>query len=1164
MLHTSRPNHPPILAPVSVSRPSAPPLTALEQAVNRIVHHAADPWGLLSFGLGMSAFRLARLGAMGIFARTGIFWGARPASILLGLGAESTAMTATHRVGRHYFSKHPVDLWQGFGDEVLATGLGMGLLRGMGALTVGRHWILQQGGMYAGIVIGDGLGQKIGWSEPKSFSNLLSDGLTSLIQFHVSSLGAAHLWGNRFLLLQRQLDQRIQKLTPRSSHPPLLPPQNMALGLLGGGFSALSSAPFMERLRPWVAMAPSDGDGNVGGGRIIRFPSRLVSDTEAPAPRKDPNPRVTLSRIASATRDAEKNVELIHSSLDELLVYSELYARHRQLQRLSDSAAEQWFAKIDAVTQSFQGHLREAIEVARSLDELSLLGRQVNSTAAKAFFAAHRQHRDLMKVKEDLQMKVDGLAKFLSQQEPPEAFLQRDGILLLLQSTLSPHPKYPLPISTDASAKSLTYQGVSGMLLGIGAKEAFRTPAARQPILDPVSSRRQDWERVSEMLHNFVIGGSKPGPRHHLLLDMEKTEGQFPMWRFYLNKEVPLEGWFGVTLPILVARYGGHFAQIRAQTLALEPDLPEVFRPWTVLTQWFLTKALHSKGTPTSWMENLPDVIKKSPGIAKALGEILALSSGKEIYLSRMKEKFSSLGEAAVVPYSLVIFLRSYHSPTMALGLARRTPEPWREEILTLTGALLGAYYGAAFSNRGFLESVTGRWRNSQRENFEDARKYIQTLLIDLQNYWGNEMQVRKVRALDVPDRVIKPSVLQDNFASRLDLFHTELQGRFLGLLEYTSSLVRRSQISGVTAGAWSYGERKLKDVRYEALQFQENLKAFMEDCERVLEIHPGHPKIPHRIATRLLKQVEQGLTQLQVLAELWKNTRPRRGEVFLNEAKAEKFNHILIQIRDVIEVLVLLNESPINKRRFERGELKKIHEASLTAAGPLQIPEFGEALHWESRNPWGHAIALAGEFSGRPLSTLSFEGILATFYKQIGWRPQDVHPSFHGNKNISLSILSSVLTPAYLEIFRADPTRAYRDLEKIDISPDPQKLEAWRGMTYLTLRLLEGAKPDILLAKDLREILHPPEQEKGYRPSKLGFYMDQLLSHGREGKNPPKDLLKEWRDTLMPADLVAAAYADLLVTTPKQLHLVKHPKLRRLSAMLSEAARLGARVRFP
>ena len=1097
-----------------------------------------DTWGLLSFGVGMSAFRLGRLGAMGLCSKLGMAWGSRLTSALFGLAAESTAMSATHRVGNYFSDHRSPDLWQGFGREVLATGLNMALFRGMGWMTEGRSLLLQQGGMLAGNVLGDLAGQKLGWAPSKSVQALFTDALVAMVYFQANGFFAQQLWGSRFMAMQHRLDQWAEQLAP--------------------GYVAEKFWLGAKQLAgpDWVAMSASEEGGGGGKlGKLIKFPS----SPPAPPVKQGPPRALLLDQAKSYTEEGKANLDYIRACLDEILEHAEMYARHRMLNRLAKSTAEEWSENIKAVAGLLMDFLEEGAMIHSSLEELAIIAKQLPHTESDHFQKVFERYRDLAKAKKELPSKVRSLVTFLPRQRPAEIFAQRLDLNRWVRRILHQDTDYGDDTQPWGDMKSIAYEGVKGMLFGIGAKEIFRLPSGDPACLDPVSSRRSDWEKVHELLNQLVIDGHFDRFREHLLLTSEARPGAFPMLRFHLNKELPLQGWFGLALPLMVARYGANYDQIRAQSLALEASLPESFRTPSALVLWVLTQAVNQKGFPGEWFKNLPQAIKKMPGLEEMVEKVLNLTSSQEIsWHEKLGDSFSSLGERAVVPYSLALFLHAYDHPEKVLGLAAASPESMREEILTLTGAMLGAYHGPGFFNRGLLENLAGRWDLPQQLVWKDPRVNIAIIMAELPSLWLPETEGTKVRVLDGPGRVVKAQPARGNFVSRLDVIFQELNGELSTLLQSSTSQIRRAQATGIPTPHWLLELNKINYVVGIFDQFQNNLRDFIKNSAGVPNLGPKEKsKITQSVREIILQRVESTLKQLKEMEILWEDAQSRKGEIRLSVQQISRMNRLLNGIRDSFEIFSVVVETDVaTPKSFTWEDLHKIHEVGLMVS-PFRPWAIEGARRWEEQAPWGHAMALAHEFSGRPIKSISFDEILQTFYKNIDWRPKVGSSKNPLEDNIEFKVLATVLTPAYLEIFRSDPRRAYRDLEGIDIEPDPQKLEAWRGFTYLILRLLQGSPPDLFLARELRDALYHPS--KSYAVSPLGLKMQELIHHLDSGTEDYTAIMDAWHRSLLPVDQVAVAFSKAQRGAPRRLRPIHQPQVAQLLAMLLEASWVGS-----
>ncbi|MDX1387484.1 MAG: hypothetical protein R3257_07840, partial [bacterium] len=158
----------------------------LELRAAGFLEEATDPWLLLGFGVGATAYRAVKVTALARYLKAEA-WAPRLRAALWGLGAESAAFLGTTKVGHHFTVRAQDFSLPTLGREYLGTVLTFGLLKSTGLLarrgfdwahgfdpytqSVARlssltRWtrpLSTQGGMFSGLWLGEYSQEKMGW-----------------------------------------------------------------------------------------------------------------------------------------------------------------------------------------------------------------------------------------------------------------------------------------------------------------------------------------------------------------------------------------------------------------------------------------------------------------------------------------------------------------------------------------------------------------------------------------------------------------------------------------------------------------------------------------------------------------------------------------------------------------------------------------------------------------------------------------------------------------------------------------------------------------------------------------------------------------------------------------------------------------------------------------
>jgi len=1074
-----------------------------EVLLKRFVKEASDPTMLVGFGAASLAFKgtrflaLARLtGATeaSFFTRG---FGASFAASALGFCAEVPSFVLASRASREIASG-PQD-WRiaSLGQELATAGMTLFFLKGSGFLsqrlagsvegtTALARWTQQalpKAGMFGGILLGKRAEEIVGLRPVADRGNFFLDGVATYFQFLAGGALAEQVFGPRFQALQRDLDVRAAWLAAGKGKAGTFPGFGAWVG--AEAFAGpRASAPSLEELMR-APFQMSQNDGEKPGGKVLPFPSGKSREirSEAAPEESTPESHRPLSPEAFAK---EVRLKLRNESQQTAVMLSSLCSLSEQVQVLLAHALRgraglpEFEARRQALLRTYDGFLEQYRTVSRDYDETQVpltasdaqLQAEVGTARAKArrfLDQARTLHQAVVKL-------FDQVPRGDAEEIQVSLHELNDKIQSAFTRSASWASSFGLPVEQEVMMEKIT-----GLVRGIWVKDAYRgSPEESRLILEhhlkefpllPESSPRVDDARTPSLLlaELYGIKAYDRSLGETLLARLYPTREQEPdeirresspreALRWNTDYQEPFRSWIGAYVPTLLAGFAG-------DTKALAKQLPSVAifqsaetRQATPLALWWLDNALHSEGMPRDWVRRWP---ANSPS-----GRVWKLAAAAPNH-GKAERVLGSEGDMAAVQHALLNFLRHPEDPRAAIEAALNAPEAIREDVVSLTGALLGAFHGKSVFSNDWMGEVLLKTVPSRPVD-EATRRFMAYANREMGMAHTQDLLQETLLGAPKSSKVTSLLPLRPRVEPATRSFVTGFDERYSnGELAAIGAVWEAGVLLGFAEGE----KLPAKELR----NFRKDLRASIRRLETSVQSlrdfgNQVRPTLSHVLGAGVYAQIWEGLTpKLRRLETTAENLRQLRD--LAKDPRVEDFE----TMKDLVLKTVDQWEVPeFSALKLKSGEgpireeaIRALQEGSLlpgrSVKPPISSPLFGQRSDEDAMQA---VLSAYREVEQRfpPSAEILMELYLQTLASNY-WDNKEA--SFAGR--ISPSALFTVLTPAFISANRGNPTRALRELVTMRSSESPDVREAWRVSTYLALRLAEGAKPDLALLSELR-----------------------------------------------------------------------------------------------
>ncbi len=1179
-----------------------------EFLLRRFAREASDPWMIAGFGAGSLAYKTARLGVLSRLAggpARGFFSRPLAAGLLAsgaGLGVEVPVFVFASKLGRE-LSGHPQD-WSGgtLGHELAATGVTLFCLKGggffsaravqglasravlapeMGALTRLAQTAIPQAGMFAGIVTARRLEESLGLRPRLDGATLFADSLSTYFQFVVGGRLAERVLGPGFAARQRELDLRAASLSQASRRFPG-----------GADFGAISAFAVAPAGRPRVSLqeimnAPllsenrnGDGNGNRRGNgsvphlRPVAPGERRLTEAEARELARIHDPKVFAEEVRRKLRDERNAVSGAVSALRSLSARVQTFLIHTAQGR---GAAPEMTGLRQEILETYDRFLHRYLEASRRHEAWIPLA--AGSPALQA---------EVVKGRAEIQRFLEASAKVHAEAQKilgavaegrPQAMHEALDRLHGRIADFTGHPPSWAPEGRLPLGEEIFFAKLAGVLQGVGVKEAYRgTPEEMRTVrefqlhpwnlLERGSGRAQDHEIPEWIFAEFRhFQGREWDPAETLIHRAYPGRGEMPdlvarevspreLLRWGGTYQDPFRTWVGVQLPTLFAAYRGDarvfFEKIRALEIFMEPETREATR----VAAWWLGKALHGEGFPSEWAiePQASPIVARARRLARRdpLDPVIA---GRELGES---------GDLAAVGHALLAFLRHPFEPRAALELALQAPEAVREDTVSLAGALQGALHGKGAFPPEWMANVilnavpTRREGDALRQVTEFINKEVQlqNALADLRilSFSGNPHANGKV----TPLRSVKASAESPAWrafrAGYEERFHNGELSAVQAIWE-TSVLIEQGRRTGVSPAEWKDLRRNLRASIHRLDLSLNSLREFRARGEAAAPEGDAAARAKAFADFDLkVEKLERSLEALRLFRKILEDPGVARSPARLDDARYARLRESLVDAIAAWELpgLAALSQGaatlPLDGiRAVQRGA----EFIGRSVRPPAYAPLFDKRGDAETVEAVLKGLAVFG-----PANSPGAENLMESYLLAVG-ASYIRQPGRSLVNQISPSALFSVLTPAYLEANRHNPARALRELTTLGSNASPELREAWRVATYAALRLLQGVKPDLAFAQELR---------RSFVDSTMAQGLSSLIELQLGGEAARRErLLLEWEASPdarhrvllgLHAFLQAPADAKSAVKAVRFSAVDPHQVAERVAGMLAEAHR--------
>ena len=636
---------------------------------------ASDPYSLLGFAVGGTVFRLsqAALGSRLLAAAPGPLtrgWGAKLFTQAGAFGAELPAFVFSSKAARHW-SQEPQD-WHPnvLGEELLAAGLTLSFLKGAGGFSraLGGGRAIQQLSLYGGILLAQGVEGRWGLRPEVTGAAAHLQALATLLQFNVAGRMSDGILGESYRKAMQGIEWRRQTMDRQ--------------------WIAEKS----WELFPQYVMSAGSGDGkgpgDKQGPKIVELFPMAHEGTRRPSPAPI-DPDQALSRARDLAYEAAECYAKILESLASFRAAAELRANMMERHRGEPRTIPELTELMADWRRKFHENLDQGQRLVSQLRELHFVTASRPALHERAMSVRHKIDR--------IGGASSGLAAGFEiiERNFARGSLEETLRLLANWSSLFPEKTWPqavFPIDFASNpAQGLKVARLSGMMYGALAKEVLRGLHRFSPELglDPRSPRAKDPDEAPRLLTALLKAGNRDYAEI-LLNHASPPASRMPSLpgetlRYLGSHDQPFRSWFSLHLPALMLQHRGRSIEVREKIKAIEffmsPEAREANR-W--ILDW-LQKALERDGHPREWAAEV------------------APNDWTRLVLAQLNET----GPLAIFAHSIDAFICHCAEPVRALRKAMAAPEEIREDVVSLTGALTGAYLGrSAFGAAWLLPSV--------------------------------------------------------------------------------------------------------------------------------------------------------------------------------------------------------------------------------------------------------------------------------------------------------------------------------------------------------------------------------------------------------------------------------------------------------------------------
>jgi len=698
------------------------------------------------------------------------------------------------------------------------------------------------------------------------------------------------------------------------------------------------------------------------------------------------------------------------------------------------------------------------------------------------------------------------------------------------------------------------------MLLGVAVKEAFRPTEERgsqksASVLEARSPRALDLKNLTKLLYAMAKDTAFENGFETLLHHEFGKEEEGPKLRTVLNHggvmKDPFRGWLAVHLPALLAVSEGNMREMERRIGPALPLMNSEQRTATEMVSWWLSKAMTGRGSPFDWISDYLSEEGVSQEAKTFLTQFVSSQiQGKTKVVAAMAQE---QGELAAIALALPFFLRHPFDLDLAMRRASQVPEALREDVLSLTGAMFGAFHGTGiFLPAWVSDTLLSQFGEAQRatlgiqslERFQEKKNDLERALKILPDLWGEKRAL-----LSRPPRLVAVRVgAGPNDLRPFEQEFADAKKKIVESIQDLESFTARAAREGMNPHEFQNWFLKRGDLVAE-------LEAYLKEMRQLLN-EEGSGSIINEQALNRLGRVIGLLRSEAALMEFY-----RKGSAvqILSPEDVLAFRELSITFRALLDQPIP-GEEGARFRPWGDLEIRKIYEGQARLGKSLQPPRL-KSPFFEMRSDWAMAQVVEKAFFDLPFPQLKkkgggIENLAEIYLEALGARTFRVFQrSFL--EELTPSAMLSVLLPAYLKVHSTDPAMAYRLLKGMNPSRSPKIGEVWRAVTYLSLRLLEGAEANPALLRETAQAL-------GTKSSMNGRFMvlADLLERPPSWDRRPG---QKWAESSDPRDQTMAgiqAFFESPQDSEKVLKLAAgrhHPQDREHIAERSAASLLGA-----